>query len=103
MRCPKCDGDTQVLETRQTRRRRQCLVCGHRFSTFEVLSDNLPEYVTQRDKKPKAAPVRKSLGDMKVRAKARAEARRKIEEKRDKARWQKDDWFSSDNDYLPEV
>ena len=62
MECPKCGGKTDVTETRVSteirtafklpsdlkeaiksdhvrRRRRTCLECGHRFSTYEMTSD----------------------------------------------------------------
>src|SRR5436189_4430188 len=42
MRCPKCTGqDDKVIDSRASRegatirRRRQCLGCGHRFTTYE--------------------------------------------------------------------
>ena len=40
MKCPYCiQGDTKVIDTRQTgegiRRRRECLACGRRFTTYE--------------------------------------------------------------------
>lgn len=41
MKCPFCQSDTKVSDTRTVndgsaiRRRRQCLVCSRRFSTFE--------------------------------------------------------------------
>lgn len=41
MKCPKCKDETKVLEKRNTpdseaiRRRRECLICGHRFTTYE--------------------------------------------------------------------
>lgn len=46
-RCPLCCGDTRVTETRPTdaslRRRRVCMVCAHRFTTYEVISaDDAP-------------------------------------------------------------
>ena len=44
MQCPKCSHpDTKVLDTRlgkgnsSIRRRRQCLQCGHRFTTIEAI------------------------------------------------------------------
>ncbi|GHB89933.1 transcriptional regulator NrdR [Cerasicoccus arenae] len=44
MQCPKCShNDTKVLDTRlgknnlSIRRRRQCLGCGHRFTTIEEI------------------------------------------------------------------
>ncbi len=40
MNCIKCGRDTTVLDTRMIetflRRRRQCLHCKHRFSTYEI-------------------------------------------------------------------
>jgi transcriptional regulator NrdR family protein len=102
MKCPECSENTQVLETRQTRRRRQCLSCGHRFSTVEILSDISPYAETPRAKKAAPEGAVKKPRDKMINVKARVEARRKIEERRDTQRWQKDDWFSSDNDYLPE-
>ena len=55
MRCPKCSSnDDKVIETRSSkegdtiRRRRQCLQCGFRFTTFESI---LPAdiYVVKKD------------------------------------------------------
>lgn len=41
MDCTRCDGDTRVIDTRPSmgteRRRRECKVCGHRFTTMEVV------------------------------------------------------------------
>ena len=42
--CPECGGDTQTKDSRPiadrtiTRRRRSCLACKHRFTTFETLA-----------------------------------------------------------------
>jgi transcriptional regulator NrdR family protein len=41
MECPKCDGKTQVIDSRAAggrswRRRRSCPACGFRFSTKEI-------------------------------------------------------------------
>jgi transcriptional repressor NrdR len=39
--CPRCDSATSILETRKAeggkalRRRRECISCGHRFTTYE--------------------------------------------------------------------
>jgi transcriptional regulator NrdR family protein len=43
MHCPKCQSDTEVIDSRQRDdgpyyRRRKCASCGHRFSTLEVLA-----------------------------------------------------------------
>lgn len=47
MRCPLCGYlESKVVDSRPTedgtsiRRRRECLECGHRFTTYERLSDN---------------------------------------------------------------
>lgn len=41
--CPKCGGDTRVLETRVHKRRRICkdISCAARISTTEVPSEDL--------------------------------------------------------------
>lgn len=44
MKCPHCGAWSNVLETRTTRRRREC-ANGHRFSTVEVL----PSLVSGRE------------------------------------------------------
>lgn len=40
MKCPKCHLGTAVVDSRPTgetiRRRRRCITCDYRFSTFEV-------------------------------------------------------------------
>jgi transcriptional repressor NrdR len=55
MRCPFCGAqDTRVVDSRlfgegdQVRRRRQCVVCTERFTTFEAAELNLPR-VIKRD------------------------------------------------------
>ncbi|MBP8691743.1 MAG: transcriptional regulator NrdR, partial [Sedimentibacter sp.] len=44
MRCPKCNyAESKVIDTRPTddgfkiRRRRECMECGHRFTTYEKI------------------------------------------------------------------
>lgn len=47
MQCPKCTANTQVLQTRanssklKVQRRRECVKCKHRFSSYEITSDDL--------------------------------------------------------------
>jgi len=55
MKCPACrKGDTQVIDSRESeagdlvRRRRECLKCGHRFSTVERV-DRKPITVIKKD------------------------------------------------------
>lgn len=52
MRCPFCNApDTKVIDSRlsgegdQVRRRRECLVCKERFTTYEKVELNLPRVV----------------------------------------------------------
>lgn len=43
MTCPFCNGRTHVIDSRHTEdskfRRRECLDCKHRFSTYEIDAD----------------------------------------------------------------
>ncbi|HPI40112.1 MAG TPA: transcriptional regulator NrdR [Pseudobdellovibrionaceae bacterium] len=54
MKCPFCGHqDDRVLDTRvqkdgSIRRRRECLSCKHRFTTFETILLNLP-YIVKKD------------------------------------------------------
>lgn len=41
MQCPSCGGDSYVTDTRLPRRRRVCVACQHRWTTYEV---TLEEY-----------------------------------------------------------
>ncbi|NLW24352.1 MAG: transcriptional regulator NrdR [Clostridia bacterium] len=57
MRCPFCGyGDSKVLDTRSTddgnsiRRRRECVQCGKRFTTYEKIED-VPLIVVKKDGK----------------------------------------------------
>ncbi|MGI9292379.1 MAG: hypothetical protein ACR2PS_00225 [Pseudomonadales bacterium] len=41
MQCPKCNGKTKVIDTRHRQyneimRRRKCLICDHRITTWET-------------------------------------------------------------------
>ncbi len=55
MHCPSCGyDDSKVVDSRSSddgesiRRRRECLKCGHRFTTYERINDN-PLIVIKRD------------------------------------------------------
>lgn len=54
MRCPFCNAeDTSVINSRvseegdRVRRRRQCIACGKRFTTYETIELRLPQVVKQ--------------------------------------------------------
>lgn len=59
MKCPKCGEGTQVLHSRfragkhSTTRRRECLVCKHRFTTIEI--------ITPEGKRPSPATLLRGL------------------------------------------
>lgn len=53
MECIKCGGKTKVIDSRTSEladtcwwRRRKCLECGERFSTYEIL----PELIVEAEK-----------------------------------------------------
>ena len=56
MRCPSCkeDGD-RVVDSRSSdegrviRRRRQCLICGRRFTTYEKIGESFKISVVKKD------------------------------------------------------
>ena len=55
MKCPFCEHtESKVLDSRSTedneqiRRRRECLKCGSRFTTYEKI-EKIPIYVIKRD------------------------------------------------------
>lgn len=67
MHCPFCSAvDTKVIDSRlvgegsQVRRRRQCLVCHERFTTFEVAELVMPRVI-------KSDEVRESFDEEKLR------------------------------------
>lgn len=56
MKCPYCSfEESKVVDSRSSddgeriRRRRECLKCGKRFTTYEII-ENIPLYVVKRDK-----------------------------------------------------
>lgn len=65
MRCPYCGSfDDKVTESRQMangesiRRRRECLSCGHRFTSYERIEEK-PFMVVKRDKRRQPFEIRK--------------------------------------------
>jgi transcriptional repressor NrdR len=55
MKCPDCTNfEDKVVETRESkernyiRRRRECLACGRRFTTYEKIED-IPQMVVKKD------------------------------------------------------
>jgi transcriptional repressor NrdR len=70
MRCPKCGGqDDKVIDSRSSqegatiRRRRECLKCQHRFTTYEEIEHG-HLMVVKRDGRREAFSREKLLGGM---------------------------------------
>ena len=68
MRCPFCSAqDTRVIDTRladegdQVKRRRECLACKERFTTFEVVELSLPRVIKRNG-------AREAFNEAKLRA-----------------------------------
>jgi transcriptional repressor NrdR len=63
MKCPFCGApDTQVVDSRISdegnaiRRRRRCMGCGKRFTTYETAELRLPQVVKQNGKREEYSP-----------------------------------------------
>lgn len=70
MHCPFCKAeDTKVIDSRladegdQVRRRRECVMCGERFTTYEIIELALP-HVIKRDGRRSAFDLDKLRGGM---------------------------------------
>ena len=70
MKCPYCGyQESKVVDSRPTeegekiRRRRECLSCGRRFTTYEVI-ENLPLIVIKKDKSRELFDRDKLLGGL---------------------------------------
>ena len=70
MKCPFCgDQDSKVVDSRHSedglsiRRRRECLICQRRFTTYEIV-ESLPIIVVKRDGSRQAFDRNKILNSM---------------------------------------
>lgn len=67
MKCIKCGGDTYTIMTRTrvasyVQRRKECPICGARFSTYEFTDDVVQQVVALLDgKKELIRQIRRSL------------------------------------------
>jgi hypothetical protein len=110
MNCPECNGKTAVVDRRGVKRRRKCLSCDHRFSTFEVLLDPRGEPIVAQNgiaevklDAPKPRPKKEPKPEMKMSVvKANASARRKIEELRELRELRELSDYDDDFNDLPE-
>ena len=70
MKCPYCSyPESKVIDSRPTdegeriRRRRECLQCGKRFTTYEII-ETVPLMVVKKDKSREAFDHNKLLGGL---------------------------------------
>ena len=70
MKCPYCgDEESKVIDSRPTedgeriRRRRECIKCCKRFTTYEII-ESVPIFVIKKDKSREAFDRNKLLGGM---------------------------------------
>ena len=86
MRCSKCGcQEDKVIDSRTSReggtirRRRECLSCGHRFTTYEVI-ENEAITVVKRDDRREPFSAEKLLLSLRIAARKRPVSPAKLEE-----------------------
>lgn len=86
MRCPKCgDQEDKVIDSRASkegatiRRRRECLACQHRFTTYEVIEQK-KLFVVKRDATREEFSKNKLMNGIKRACEKRPISPQKIEE-----------------------
>ncbi len=85
MRCPICGKDNdKVVDSRSAqggnivRRRRRCLECGHKFTTYEAI-EHTPLYVIKKDNRREVFQREKLLGGIVTACKKRPVSMESIE------------------------
>ncbi len=85
MRCPFCGHlEDRVVDSREaqdgqaTRRRRECLDCGRRFTTYERVEESLPS-VVKKDGRRQAFDRRKILEGLRVACQKRPVSEERIQ------------------------
>ncbi|HTP52854.1 MAG TPA: transcriptional regulator NrdR [Anaeromyxobacteraceae bacterium] len=86
MRCPSCGQvEDRVVDSREaqdgqaTRRRRECLACGRRFTTYERVEESLPS-VVKKDGRRQAFARRKIVEGLRVACQKRPVSEERIEQ-----------------------
>jgi len=86
MRCSKCGcQEDKVIDSRTSReggtirRRRECLACGHRFTTYEVI-ENEAITVVKRDDRREPFSAEKLLQSLRIASRKRSVSPGKLEE-----------------------
>lgn len=82
MRCPFCGAtDTKVVDSRlsgdsdQVRRRRECMECEERFTTYETAEVNLPRVIKSRGNREPFSEQKLQAGFQKALEKKTGECR----------------------------
>ncbi len=85
MRCPSCGHiEDRVVDSREaqdgqaTRRRRECLACGRRFTTYERVEETLPQ-VVKKDGRREAFDRRKIVDGLQRACQKRPVSREQID------------------------
>jgi transcriptional repressor NrdR len=85
MKCPQCSfEEDKVVDSRTTkegeaiRRRRECLKCGHRFTTYEYI-ERVPMMVVKKDGRREEYSREKLLGGLSKACETRPVSREQIE------------------------
>jgi transcriptional repressor NrdR len=85
MKCPQCSfEEDKVVDSRTTkegeaiRRRRECLKCGHRFTTYEYI-ERVPMMVVKKDGRREEYSREKLLGGLSKACEKRPVSREQIE------------------------
>ncbi len=86
MKCPYCGADNDkvvdsrsMMEGNSIRRRRECLSCNNRFTTYEQI-DSIPLMVIKRDKRREPFNAQKLSHSMRIACQKRPVSEERIEE-----------------------
>ena len=86
MKCPYCNtADTKVIDSRafmcgySIKRRRECVSCGKRFTTYEKVDDDNTIYVVKKDKRRDKFDSTKLLHGLMIATVKRNVSREKLE------------------------
>lgn len=82
MKC-SCGEPTQVLDRRGEYRRRECVVCGKRFSTMEIVVNRARTKAPTKKRKTRATEAPPMAKNTREQVTKNASARRRLEDMRD--------------------
>lgn len=82
MKC-SCGGGTRVVDRREEYRRRECVVCGKRFSTMEIVVNRARTKAPTKKRKTRATAATPMAKNTREQVTKNASARRRLEDMRD--------------------